>query len=161
MKNSKTAALYLVAALGFGVSGAYSQSGNNSLPMDRVYQGHIQLPDFAGRDSQFRTFRTRISNEMRTGPNFAGHYAIVDIGCGTGCHIVFVGDVATGKMFPFPYGGEDYNMLGLRYAVKSNYVTARWEHGGSCYRESLDWNGSQFSTSVPREIIGPDTECNK
>jgi len=127
---------------------AVAQSARGGvLSMDRVYQGRIQLPDFAGRDRQFARFRTRIVNEMQTGPNFAGHYAMVETGCGTGCRFVIIGDVATGKVTSFPYGGEKYNMLQLTYSVKSNYVSAVWASGNNCYSDTLEWNGATFKSS--------------
>lgn len=84
---------------------------------------------------------------MRTGPNFAGHFALIEIGCGTGCRFVFLGDIATGKISQFPLGGEEYDMLSLTYRVKSNYIAARWVSGDDCYRENLEWTGEQFLSS--------------
>jgi len=147
------------AALSLVTLSVFAQPSGSNLPMDRVYQGRIQLPDFKGRDSQFSTFRTRIANEMRTGPNFAGHYALVEIGCGTGCRFVVMGDVATGQVFPFPYGGEEYNMLDLKYQVKQSWLSARWTNGGRCYGDVLEWTGTQFSAQG-RRLIGPETACN-
>lgn len=158
MKQNMIRSFCLITALGFCASGAHAQASTNNLPMDRVYQGRIQLPDFVGRDKGFANFRTRISNEMRTGPNFAGHYAIVEIGCGTGCRFAFVGDVATGKMYQFPYGGEENYMLDLKYGVKSNSVSARWVKGENCYADYLEWNGTQFQ-SRGKSLIGPQSAC--
>jgi hypothetical protein len=75
--------------------------------------------------------------------------------------MVYVGDVATGQVFNFPLGGEEYNVLDLRYQVKMNFVTAYWQSGDDCMRQTLDWNGAQFVTSVARERIGARDECNK
>lgn len=145
------ALLSLISASTFATAG-------NDLPMDRVYQGPIHLPDFSGRDRAYVNYRTRITNEMKTGPNFAGHYAIVEIGCGTSCRFAFVGDVATGQVFGFPYGGEDYYLLQLQYGVKSNYVSARWIENGSCYSDYITWNGKEFISSG-KNIIGPQEKC--
>lgn len=127
-------------------------------PMDRVYQGPIRLPDFAGRDRDYATYRTRITNEMRSGPNFAGHYAIVEIGCGTSCRFAFVGDVATGQVFGFPYGGENYYSLQLNYSVKSNDVFMKWIEGDDCLHNSLTWTGRNFSAGSPT-VVGPRHMC--
>ena len=126
--------------------------------MDRVYQGPIHLPDFSGRDLAYSTYRTRITNEMKTGPNFAGHFAIVEIGCGTSCRFAFVGDVATGQVFSFPYGGENYYFLQLQYNVKSNYVSTRWIENDTCFADYIDWDGKDFHSSGKR-IIGPKEMC--
>lgn len=131
----------------------------SKLPMNQVYQGPIHLPDFNGRDSEYAHFRTRITNEMKTGPNFAGHYAIVTVGCGTSCNFSFVGDVATGKVYGFPYGGEEYYMLQLRYGVKDNFISVRWVDNNVCYSDSITWNGNEF-TSTGKTVIGEREKCD-
>jgi hypothetical protein len=40
-------------------------------------------------------------------PNFAGHYRIVDIGCGSDCTFIFVVDVITGRVY---YPGVNLNL---------------------------------------------------
>ena len=131
---------------------------SENLPLNRVYQGKIILPDFAGRDRAFAKHRTKITEEMRTGPNFAGHYAIVEIGCGSSCRFAFLGDVATGKVHDFPYGGEEYYLLQMSYSVKSNYVEVKWIDGDYCFRDSVHWNGVAF-TSSGRSVVGAREMC--
>lgn len=46
-------------------------------------------------------FRTRLREDSRAGANFAGHYAVVVWGCGTGCAQMGVVDVRTGRVY-FP-----------------------------------------------------------
>jgi hypothetical protein len=58
------------------------------------YSAKVILPDFKGRDREFNRFRTRIRNGMKEGPNFASHYSLVQIGCGTGCTFALVGKTA-------------------------------------------------------------------
>ena len=94
-------------------SSTFAQS-SQAMPMDRIYRGPIVLPDFKGRDKAFANYRTRISEEMKTGPNFAGHYALVIIGCGTACRFAYVADVSTGQVYDFPYGGEENYDMDLR-----------------------------------------------
>jgi len=103
-------------------------------------------------------FRTRIVNEMKTGPNFAGRYAIIEIGCGTGCRNTFIGDVSNGRVYRFPYGGEEYSMLNLTYNVKSNYITAKWVDDDRCITELLEWNGSIFK-AVSRNVRKDPSDC--
>jgi hypothetical protein len=126
------------------------------LPMDRVYQGPIRLPDFAGRDQKYKMFPTRIREGMQSGPDFAGHYALVQIGCGTGCRFAYVGDVATGQVYNFPYGGEDYQEMNLDYSAKSNRIRVTWIAGDGddarCKSHTLVWNGTSF---VPPFSSGP------
>ncbi|WKU18321.1 hypothetical protein [Advenella alkanexedens] len=124
---------------------ALAQKTMPKLPMDRVYQGPIVLPDFKGRDKEFSYYRTRIREEMKTGPNFAGHYAIVVIGCGTACRFAFMGDVANGQVYHFPYGGEENYGMDLRFNVKSNEVAVRWVSENNCLQDHLVWNDYQFN----------------
>lgn len=46
-----------------------------------------------------RFFRTRLRAGAQEGPNFAGHYAIVNWGCGNECGELLVIDLRTGKVF--------------------------------------------------------------
>ncbi|MDT7806377.1 MAG: hypothetical protein QOJ70_190 [Acidobacteriota bacterium] len=48
-----------------------------------------------------REFRTRLREDSRGGPNFAGHYTVVVWGCGTGCAQMGVVDARTGRVY-FP-----------------------------------------------------------
>lgn len=124
-----------------------------------VYRGPIRFPDFKGRDHAYATYRTRIINEMRTGPNFAGRMAIIEVGCGAGCRFVFAADVPSGKVYEFPYGGEDYYMMDLKYGVKDRYVEAKWISDDKCVRDTLAWNGVRF-LSTNKKIIGPSELCS-
>lgn len=154
MKNP-IAVFMVMVSLGLGAPAVAA----DAVPMDRVYQGSIRLPDFSGRDRAYANYRTRITNEMRSGPNFAGHYAIVEIGCGTSCRFAFVGDVATGQVFGFPYGGENYYSLQLNYSVKSNYVSMKWIDGDDCLHNTLEWTGRNFKADSPT-IVGPREVCD-
>jgi len=49
------------------------------------------------RDRNYNSYRTRIREGMRNGPNFAGQYSVIQIGCGTGCSFVIIGDNKTGR----------------------------------------------------------------
>lgn len=160
MKKLLTAACLAPVLLGFGAVTASAQQTSPKLPMDSVYQGRIVLPDFKGRDKDFSSFRTRIRDEMKTGPNFAGHYSIIVIGCGMGCRFAFVGDVANGQMFPFPYGGEENLEMMLRFNVKGNEVAVRWVSDENCMADTLLWNGAQFKSAGVRRL-GNREFCEK
>ena len=45
-----------------------------------------------------RLYRTKLREGAATGPNFAGHYTVVQWGCGTGCQVVSVVDARTGRL---------------------------------------------------------------
>lgn len=124
-----------------------------------VYRGAVSYPDFAGRDKAYAYLRTRIVEEMQTGPNFAGRYVVLQLGCGSGCSSVLVADVSTGRVYDFPYGGEIYQMMTLSYGVKSNFITAKWVNDqGKCEADDLLWNGFRF-VSQNRRVIGIRSRC--
>ena len=50
-----------------------------------VFQGPVVYPDFAGAQKPYANFRTRLTDAAKGGVNFAGHYALVQFGCGMGC----------------------------------------------------------------------------
>lgn len=62
-------------------------------PPKELLTGASKLPDFSGRDADFRLYRTRIREGVAQGVNFAGHYSLIEIGCGTSCRFAFVVDL--------------------------------------------------------------------
>ncbi len=48
-----------------------------------------------------RTFRTNLTNALKDGVNFAGHYILATWGCGTNCNESAIIDARNGKVF-FP-----------------------------------------------------------
>lgn len=119
-----------------------------------------RLPDFQGADRRFGTYRTRISNEMRTGPNFAWHYAIVEIGCGTSCRFVFIGDVATGRVYEFPYGGEEFYMLRCidqpHIWLRSGHHEAKTADSLTPVRSCSSFGAVQFCSHRHQTASGPE-----
>ena len=85
-----------------------------SYPSDGLFKGTAAPPQlvepWAGR------YRTQIRNGVTKnygafrgfeyvksdGPNFAGHYFVVNWGCGTGCLMMVVVDAITGHVYPPP-----------------------------------------------------------
>jgi hypothetical protein len=69
-------------------------------PIDKVYQGkpkHVNLQSHP----QANKWRTVLRGGAKEGPNFAGHYTIVQWGCGSSCHRFAIIDAETGKVY-FP-----------------------------------------------------------
>lgn len=64
-----------------------------------------------------RTFRTRLSEALRGGVNFAGHFVVAGWGCGTGCISGAIINARTGNVF-WP---EQFNALGVLYS-DGNYA---------------------------------------
>lgn len=103
------------------------------------------LPDFSGRDAWARTYRTRIREGMQEGINFAGHFALIRIGCGTGCNFAFLADLRTGQVYDFPYGGEANYRMALGFRPDSRAISVTWEDPfETCNHQVLAWTGQGF-----------------
>lgn len=123
-------------------------------PAKSVFTGQTQLPDFKGRDRDFNTYRTRIREGMRGGPNYAGQYSVIQIGCGTGCSFVIVGDNKTGRPMSFPRGGENNMYLQLQFGLDSRLLIAQWGSydSGKCYVEWFDFDGGAWKPLGKTEV---------
>ena len=97
---------------------------------------------------------------MRSGPNFAGHMALIEIGCGTGCTVVYAGDVRTGQVFEFPRGGGRNLSLTLRHDVRSRALVAYWILEERCFREAFVWRGNEFGF-LEKSDVGKAEVCWK
>ncbi|WP_318874286.1 hypothetical protein RWA02_02660 [Sinorhizobium meliloti] len=122
--------------------------------------GKTILPDFKGRDREFNTFRTRIRNGMSEGPNFAGHFSVIQIGCGTGCSGVIVGDNKTGRPSRFPRGGEANMYLDLAYQLNSRLLAAQWLDYDTdrCFIEFFDYDRTSWKV-LSKFDIGTTEAC--
>ncbi|MCJ2115479.1 hypothetical protein MKK65_02510 [Methylobacterium sp. J-001] len=116
------------------------------------YRGPISYPDFRGRDRQHASYRTRILAGAKAGPNFAGHLALVTIGCRSSCVFVPVVDVQTGRVFDSPLGGEDMLSLDMKYQVDSRLIVARYISDERCKAEEIVWTGSAFQRGAVRDL---------
>jgi len=115
------------------------------------YSGPRTNPDFQGRDRTYADYRSRISEALADGPNFAGRLSLVTFGCGTECVSGFVTDVSTGQVYDLPVGGEDEIQLSLQYVADSSLLRTRWYHqdeqtNRTCVQEDFFWTGSAFQS---------------
>ncbi len=67
----------------------------------RVPEGAITPASPDVRRGKPHLYRTVIREQAAGGPNFAGHYTLIRIGCGAGVVCPAIADVGTGKVF-FP-----------------------------------------------------------
>jgi len=81
-----------------------------------VEKATVRSIDFK-RHPEARTFRTRLSEGLASGVNFAGHYVVVGWGCGTGCISGAIIDARTGNVF-WP---EQFSDIGVWYG-KDEYA---------------------------------------
>ncbi|MBB3387232.1 hypothetical protein ACK83U_19500 (plasmid) [Rhizobium sp. WW22] len=151
-------------AAGANASGAPSVVRKNpaDFPTSGRFAGRTMLPDFKGRDREFNSFRTRIRDGMRQGPNFAGHYTLIQIGCGTGCSFAIVADNKTGQPASFPRGGEANMYLTLDYRLESRLLAAQWfsYDAGRCFLEYFDFDRDEWKPLTKADIGNSDT-CYK
>jgi len=137
---------------------------NESLSFDEfgdveTYRGKTHFPQFDGRDKAYRNFRTRIREGMKGGPNFAGSYTVIEIGCGASCRVFYIADNKTGRVFDFPFGGEFYSGLQLSFKITSRLIVAQWANysSDSCMRKLFQWTGSAAMDESDYQIspLGP------
>lgn len=115
-----------------------------------LYVGPVVYPDFSGAQKQYREYRTRITDGAKSGVNFAGHYALVEFGCGAGCVTGYIVDVKSGEVHDLGYGGEEQMYLSLDGKPNSRLLKASYSNG-QCVREAAVWDGSHFQV-ISRQI---------
>jgi hypothetical protein len=103
-----------------------------------------------------RKFRTVIRDSVKKGPNFAGHFTIVEWGCGTGCEQVAVVDNKSGDAFEGPFGrlpsalvclgaNVEEDKTGIFYRPDSSLLVVRGcPNWGACGSDYYVWTGTQF-----------------
>ena len=107
------------------------------------YAGTKHYPDFAGAQRAFRNYRTALREGVDEGPNFAGRFALVLIGCGTNCRKAYLVDVSSGETVQLSFAGRPtpFN-LDLFFRSDSALLNARWrtdpqsQDPGRCIHET-------------------------
>lgn len=72
-----------------------------SLAVTEQFTGKPVRPVLVSREAL--KYRTVITEGSREGPNFAGHFTIVEWGCGAGCVQFAIVDAKTGSVFMPPF----------------------------------------------------------
>ena len=129
-------------------SSAMTKQGQYSDYAVQQYTGPRRQPSFTGQNRQYSRFQTEIRRGFASNPLFAGNFVLIGIGCGTGCMFAYVGDVATGRIFDFPLGGEEHYMLQYETRPDSRLVKVTWNlmsNGrAQCVKEELVLKGGSF-----------------
>src|SRR5690606_2298271 len=73
----------------------------------------VDLDSFKGA----RTFKTKLTEGGKAGPNFAGHYTVVTFGCGTQCQDNWIIDSISGKIYD-----RFYSVIGQKYQLDSTLM---------------------------------------
>ena len=107
--------------------------------------------DFENSIEQAWMFRTTLRNAAPEGPNFAGHWTIVTVGCGTSCQISFIIDTLSGRVYDAPQ-----STLGVLHRTDSRLLIVNdpelSDPDGPAYYLPQYWvlDGTEF-----RQIAGP------
>jgi len=124
-----------------------------SYPADRLHIGKPAEPKL--KTPTQREFRTVLRSGAKKGPNFAGHYTVVEWGCGSNCVVYAVVDALNGKIYErdMPPVNDQYP-CGLLYKVESTLFVVKKSTtlGGACDAQLYRWNGSHF---VPVQSLAP------
>ncbi len=110
----------------------------------QVYRGKPAAPVF--RTKEEFEFRTRIREGAAKGPNFAGHYAVVKWGGGTGTGTFVLVDEKTGQIFfhADPKQGTDFFFnLHSRLMAINSYMGDD-PSTETCVRSFWEWTGKEM-----------------
>jgi hypothetical protein len=109
-----------------------------------VYRGKPATPVFRTREEL--EYRTRIRRGAAQGPNYAGHYSVVEWGGGTGTNGFVLVDETTGQIFfhaqPPNTGPEFFYNLDSRLMVIDSYTGP--PDAESCIRSFWEWTGKEM-----------------
>jgi hypothetical protein len=92
--------LFLLVAIA-SVLTAQKEPRPEDFPVSDIFNGTPAAPKF--KTPGQRQYRTMIRNAAKKGPNFAGHYAVAEWGCGTRCVEIAVVDVESGNVYDGPF----------------------------------------------------------
>jgi len=141
----------LFAFLLFAMGGALAQLSKppsypfDSYPAGKIYKGHPAPAKLVTAEQ--REFRTVLRNGAKKGPNFAGHFTVVEWGCGSNCIAVAVVDAVTGVVYDqdMPQMNQS-GICGAQYKLTSTLfvVETSDKPNGDCRPELYRWVGSHF-----------------
>lgn len=94
------------------------------------------------QDDWVRENKADLLQKIGLGADFAGHYTMIYVGCGTACLGVRMVDLKNGEVFKFPASGE--YQLDLNFSVQSRLMDAMWIEDSSCVQVSYEWTGRSF-----------------
>jgi hypothetical protein len=95
-------------------------------PAGPAYTGKPAAADVRTH-ARSRMFRTVIREGAKSPPNFAGHYTVVDWGCGTGCVAHAIVDARTGAVFhPPQFTSTDNDNLDYDEVIKPDGETVKF-----------------------------------
>ncbi|TRD00565.1 hypothetical protein FJV76_03830 [Mesorhizobium sp. WSM4303] len=110
-------------------------------------------------DSWVKAVKPDIREAMKHGADFAGHFSVVLVNCGTACIAARMIDLRTGQLFWIPGGYQ----LDLEYHVGSRLMRVAWvepSENAVCVRQDFEWTGRKFVKRYEdREKAADSSEC--
>ena len=104
-----------------------------------VYNGPHAPVDL--RNPEAQTYRTRLREGAKKPPNFAGHYVLVDWGCGTECTVYMMVDVKNGRVFDGPQA-----LMGGTFRLNSSLFIATADTNDVFFASRFfHWNNGRFN----------------
>ena len=106
------------------------------------------------RRAEEHQYRTVLREGAKEGPNFAGHFTIVQWGCGTNCTQAAVVDANTGKIYQLPSVSQRRFAYWLHFRLDSRLLimctNCRQWLIWNCDQHYFVWNGTAFE-EIQRE----------
>lgn len=119
------------------------------------YTGKPAAVDF-GTNPEAMLFKTRISEDVTAGANFAGHYTVSTWGCGTSCRGYAIVDVKTGKIIKYVPADEDQPVNDISFSINSNILVFNPRPKNTVAKtaqEILNEDGQAYYSRVYYELV--------
>ena len=121
----------------------------DDFPTSRIYKG-VPAPVDLSSNPTARSYRTRLRQGARKGPDFAGHYTVVSWGCGSNCESIAIVDALSGRVYD-GIGDE----RGADFKINSDLMISdpAYPPGGTAYGDNPTdklpvryylWNDDKF-----------------
>jgi hypothetical protein len=116
-----------------------------------AFTGTPAIPQMNTKNA--KRFHTVIREGSAKGPNFDGHYTVVEWGCGAGCAQFSIVDAATGKVYDPLFPGVSFESAegkfvsdsGIRYQPDSSLMMINGCPGGKdCAAWYYEWTGAEL-----------------
>jgi ankyrin repeat protein len=123
-----------------------------------VYKGPHAPVDLSS-NPEAQTYRTRLREGVKKPPNFAGHYVLVEWGCGTECTVYMMVDVKNGRVFDAPQA-----LMGGTFRLNSSLFIATADTNNASYGSSFfHWSNGRFNIIYHQDCKSVDgqQECGQ